>query len=413
MLPCSVLLALLSPDLSVLGIAANVLAAPFGETVALPLCLGHALLGPLPLLEQGTATVASGALLVVRQLALAVGNSPWLRVEVGSPSAWQLGLAAMGFAAPFLLRQAHQTLRLVHVWPCVVGFLVAAVGLEWSQREAGAPVSRLRFTALDVGQGDASLIDLPNGELMLIDAGGVVGAGADPGARVVVPVLRARRRAHVDIVVLSHPHPDHFGGLEAVLRSVSVGELWDTGQGEREGAGPAYRQLLDTARENGVPLRRPSELCGRHERGGTTIEVLGPCPDFEPGDNPNDNSFVLRISFGSRAILLTGDAELAQEQRLLQRAPDALGADLLKVGHHGSRTSSSIEFLHRVGPAVATISCGQGNRFGHPHASALSALTRSGAEVYRTDVTGAVRWQTDGRDVRLGTFQDCCARFHF
>jgi len=237
---------------------------------------------------------------------------------------------------------------------------------------------------------------------MLVDGGGMVGNPVDLGARVVQPVLRARRRSLLDVVVLSHPHPDHFGGLVSTLSSVRVGELWDTGQGEAVGAGPVYASLLATARRLGVPIRRPDTLCGApRDFGGATVEVLSPCPTFAPDASMNDSSFVIRIRFGSRSFLLVGDAEEGTERELLRRHGGALHADVLKVGHHGSRTSTSPEFLSAVRPDLAVISSGVRNRFGHPHPRTLETLASAGVTTLRTDRGGAVVVATDGTDLHV------------
>jgi len=238
---------------------------------------------------------------------------------------------------------------------------------------------------------------------MLIDGGGLVGSPVDTGQAVIAPVLRARRRSALAIVVLTHPHPDHFGGLISALAGVDVGEFWDTGQGEIEGAGPAYAVLLAGLRARGVPIVRPTSLCGRPRSwGGAEIEVLAPCPGPVPFANPNDNSFVIRVTFGRRAALLVGDAERAEEESLLTTRPSSLHADFLKVGHHGSATSSSPDFVAAVGAANVVISCGVRNRFGHPHALTLRTLTAAG-HVHRTDREGSIRWQTDGQATSLAT----------
>lgn len=232
---------------------------------------------------------------------------------------------------------------------------------------------------------------------MLIDGGGFVGSPVDTGARVLLPVLRARRRSKIDVVVLSHPHPDHFGGLVSTVQGIPVGELWDTGQGEEHGAGPAYASLLSGLRARGVPIRRPADLCGGARIvSGAVVEILSPCPGYHPDASANDNSFVLRISYGERAALLVGDAEHEAEAELIHRDPRALRADLLKVGHHGSRTSTSPAFLRAVSPALAAISCGVRNRFGHPHPIALAALSSAGVPALRTDRGGQILWETDG-----------------
>jgi competence protein ComEC len=260
---------------------------------------------------------------------------------------------------------------------------------------------------LDVDQGDATLVDLPDGSLMLVDAGGFVGSVVDPGKLAVLPALRARRRTRIDVVVLSHPHPDHFGGLLSIARAVPIGEFWDTGQGEAEGAGPAYAKLLEELRARRVPIRRPLDLCGEGRLfGRARLRVLGPCPAFVPHVDANDNSLVLRVELDRRAVLLTGDAEHDQEAELVRREPLALRADLLKVGHHGSRTSSTTAFLAAVRPRVATISSGVRNRFGHPHEEALSRLAGARAHALRLDRVGSVIWLTHGQRVELYTYSE-------
>jgi competence protein ComEC len=229
----------------------------------------------------------------------------------------------------------------------------------------------------------------------------MVGSPVDLGARVVQPVLRARRRRRLEAMVLSHPHPDHFGGLVSTLPLVEVGELWDTGQGEDQGAGASYASLLARARAQRVPIRRPRDLCGApRTEGGVTIEVLAPCPSFAPDAGANENSFVLRLTWGRRSALLVGDAE-HEEERALMALATSLHADFLKVGHHGSRTSTSPAFLAAVRPSFAAISAGVRNRFGHPSPLTLATLAEARVEVGRTDRGGAIVWETDGEAVRV------------
>jgi competence protein ComEC len=239
----------------------------------------------------------------------------------------------------------------------------------------------------------------------LIDGGGFVGSPVDPGRSVILPELRTRRRSRIDVMVLSHPHPDHFLGLLSVVRAVEVGEFWDTGQGLAQGAGPAYAELRALLRERGVRVRGPAELCGERRWGGVRVQVLAPCPDFRAEWGANDNSLVIRLQLGTRAFLFTGDSEHEAEQLLLSRGVE-LGADYLKVGHHGSRTSSSPEFLDRVRPRLASMSTGVRNRFGHPHAPTLTALSARGIAGLRTDRFGGVRIATDGSRLDVRTVAD-------
>ncbi|MFO0567859.1 MAG: DNA internalization-related competence protein ComEC/Rec2 [Polyangiaceae bacterium] len=391
MVPCLPLLALFSPEQTVAGLFANTLAAPIGEAVALPLCLLHPVLGGIPYFGAGLALVGSGALLWVRGVAKVSASLRFLAFPVPVPTEWHLALLAL-VALGAWLRPPR--------WRFVVAGAVALVALELGAIRAGNPRGELRVSVLDIGQGDSLLVDLPDGSVLLVDAGGSVG-GPDPGARVIAPLLRMRRRSRVDVVVISHPHPDHFGGMRAALERVDVGELWDTGQGEAEGAGPEYAALLAELRKRGVRIRRPPELCGEHRFGEARLEVLAPCPAATPNRNANDNSFVLRVSLGRRRALLVGDAEREEEHELARSRGEDLRADFLKIGHHGSRTSSSAELLSRVAPAYAAISCGVRNHFGHPHRETLESLRARGIHTLRTDLLGSIQWQTDGEAERV------------
>jgi competence protein ComEC len=401
MLPCIPLLSLLSSEIGLAGMLANVLAGPLGEACALPLCLAHAVVGFWPWLERGTAMAGGGALLIVRAIARLSAEQSQLRFALPVPSGFQLALMGALLVALLALKRGEGRRAVVAVLAAALGLLA----LERAQKTAGAPRGTLRATVLDVGQGDSSLIDFPDGSCWLVDGGGFVGSPVDPGRAVILPELRARRRSRIDVMILSHPHPDHFSGLESVLEAVEVGEFWDTGQGLAQGAGPTYARILALLRERRVPVRTPTELCGERRQGGVLVQVLSPCPGYRPALGANDNSFVIRLALGSRAFLLTGDAEHEAEETLLARnAP--LAADFLKVGHHGSRTSSSPAFLDAVRPLVATMGTGVRNRFGHPHVPTLEKLSARNIAALRTDRHGAVRLQTDGTSLDVVTVAD-------
>ncbi len=389
-LACAPIVLSMSPTLPAAGVLANLFAAPLGEAFALPFALLHTVLAFVPPLERGAALVASGALrgvLLVARAARATG----LVLPLPPPTA--AALAAAGVAVVSALAFANRFRRAL----AVAAGLALVWALELRARDAGRPLEVLRISVLDVGQGDAVAIDLPDGSFMLVDGGGIPGSDFDVGERIIKPVLRHRRRSRIDVAVISHPHPDHYAGLVSTLADLDVGEIWDTGEAERDG--PAHGDLAKIfadARARGIPIVRPRELCDAPRRfGEATVEVIAPCPEADPALSTNDASFVLRIRHGERTALLAGDLEREGETRLLEQNPAAIRADFLKVGHHGSKTSTSDAFLDAVSPRVAAISCGVRNRFGHPAPGVLEALARRGITVARTDTGGEWRWQTD------------------
>jgi len=421
-LPCLPILLWLSPGISLASVAANLLAGPLGELVALPLCLSHALLAPLPALEQGVALVASGALALIREVAHLTASIDWLFIELPPPGVWHLAALALGAggllglgaqAWPGGRASAAPLLSAARLWPAVRRWIaplwvvatlltLAMVEVLTARRHSAAYVreqARLVVTALDVGQGDATLIDLPDGRLVLIDGGGLPGSSLDLGVRVLLPVLRARRRSQLDLLVLSHPHPDHFGGLLTLARELPVAEFW---YGGGDGQGPsndasAVESLVTELRARGSVVRTAAELCRRGRASGElAVDVFWPCPELSPGQSANDNSLVLRIRWREQAALFVGDGERWAERRLIEREGSRLQAQFLKVGHHGSRSSSTRDFIALVRPQLASISAGAGNRFGHPHQETLATLAAFGVLSMRLDESGSVQWETDG-----------------
>ena len=391
--PCTPILALFAPTVPLGGLLANVIAIPIGESAALPLCLLHAVLSPWAAAERGCALAASGALLIVRFIARAFAGFSPLSMPVPPPTAAQLAVLCIATAAIGRFPGRWRRVSVVA--------MVLLITLEGLARYRGTPHGQLRVTFLDVGQGDSALVDLPDGSALVIDAGGLVGSPFDTGARVLAPTLRERRRAEVAVAILSHPHPDHFGGLVTGLGKMRVGALWDTGQGEREGMGAGYAALLSWARGRDIPVLRPASFCGEHAIGGAQIQVLSPCPDALADRGPNDNSIVLRIVYGTRAVLFLGDAEHEEEADLVAVDPSRLRADVIKIGHHGSRTSTGRALLAAVKPQEAVISVGTRNRFGHPHPTTLTTLADAGTRVWRTDRDGAVTVVTDGTSLEV------------
>lgn len=270
----------------------------------------------------------------------------------------------------------------------------------------GRPADELRLTALDVGQGDALLLELPGGKTMLIDGGPAAAPeqgreGYDAGESVILPALRERRIRRIDWVVLTHPHQDHAGGLPAVLRALPVGLLIEDGM---DGNAPAPKELEAVAAERGVPsvVVQGGQLLDLG--GGAIAQILAPPnPLFhDTRSDENANSVVLLVSYKGARLLLAGDMEAVGEEWLLEQGID-VRAELLKVAHHGSGYSSTPEFLAAVQPRYAVISAGRGNSYGHPDPDTLKRLQAVGATVYRTDQQGTITFRTRGEGWEVST----------
>lgn len=265
---------------------------------------------------------------------------------------------------------------------------------------------QLELTAIDVGQGDSLLICFPDSKVMLVDGGGVLSFGKhapsrlDIGEDVVSPYLWSRSIQKIDVVALTHAHDDHAGGIPAVIENFHPKQLW-TGAMAPSAAWSAVREK---ARTEGVKITALASG-QRFDFGGSHVEVISPARDYSPADNPtNDDSLGLRITYGARSILLTGDMERPSEMRALDDK-QPLRADILKVGHHGSNTSSTDPFLDAVSPVFALISDGYENSFHHPHPKVLARLHEHRAGVLRTDQDGLVTIRTDGRRISVETFR--------
>ncbi|HTX77767.1 MAG TPA: ComEC/Rec2 family competence protein [Terracidiphilus sp.] len=316
-------------------------------------------------------------------------------MRIPTPLPWQAGMfyALIG-AAMLLARSARSGARRA-TWAA----LASAAFIAWAPRPVDHPRDALFMEAIDVGQGDSLLLITPEGRTLLVDGGGFGGGPRqmqqdfDIGEEVVSATLWSRGIRHLDAVALSHAHSDHLGGLPAVLRNFHPAELW-VGNNPRV---PAYTALLDEAEALHTRVRvfRAGDT---FEFGSLDMHVLAPLAGYEPGAEPaNNDSLVLHAAYRETSVLLEGDAEAPIEQAML--AEPGLATTLLKVGHHGSITSTRPEFLARVAPQWAVISCGLRNRYGHPRQEVLEELERAHVRSFSTDINGAVCFRLDGRSV--------------
>ncbi|MGN7479116.1 MBL fold metallo-hydrolase [Solibacillus silvestris] len=236
---------------------------------------------------------------------------------------------------------------------------------------------------IDVGQGDSIFIQAPDGKTMLID-GGVKGAGKE-----LVNYLKANGVERLDYVVATHPDADHIGGLIAVLNSISIKEFIDSGKVHTS---QTYEEMLRLIQDKNIRFTVPKAGDQLTLDDELDIEVIG--ADETASDN-NDASIVLRVVYRNISFLLMGDADHGIERELLRKGID-VQATILKAGHHGSNTSSSLEFVKEVSPLATILSYGQDNKYGHPHAEVIDVLQQTGSEIYSTAEAGTIVVKTDG-----------------
>ncbi len=291
-------------------------------------------------------------------------------------------------------------------WRAAAGTATALllIVLVWHPFPPDLRLRELELTTVDVGQGDSLLLVFPDGKAMLVDGGGIPTFGRrsrtqlDIGEDVVAPYLWSRSFRGIDVVALTHAHEDHIGGLPALIDDFHPREIWTGAVPD----GPYWQKLCEKAASRGARLI--SFQAGRRMAfGGAEIEVLAPPDDYVPSDTPkNNDSLVLRVRFQRHTFLLSGDVERQIERRMLADG-EVTRSEVLKVAHHGSKTSSTDEFLDAVAPEFAVISVGSENSYGHPHSDVLERLRAHRALVFRTDRDGLVSIRSDGRRIRVET----------
>ena len=380
------LLALQFYRLAPAALLLNLAAVPLSAAVllaGLAVLVVAAVIPPLAPLLGDLAWMAAHALL---RSADPVRWMPALDVHVSPMPWWAIGLHACGTIA--LARHGRRR--------AAAPLALALLGLVAGD---GAPADgRLHVAVLDVGQGDGIVVRGPSGRVWVIDAGAASETGLDKGEAVVGPYLRATAVRRIDRLVVTHAHPDHAGGIPFLLRSFAVGEALEGPAPVRDGS---YDRLADALR--GADVTRRTLVRGVHETwDGAEVEVLWP-PRLPraPWRVRNDDSVVACLRYGAVAVLLAGDVERAAEAGFVPPA-----AAVLKVPHHGSRSSSTPEFVAAVAPRLALVSAGFRNRNGHPHPEVVERYRRAGIELLRTDLDGTIEVATDGSRVWVRTFRD-------
>jgi competence protein ComEC len=382
--------------LSATGVSANLIVVPLLSLVV-PFGFGSILTG-------------WHALAVVTKLLLdwAERVAAW---HVQFEPAWRIAALPLWIAIAFSASLFLLAIAVRHsrrwIAPALVCSLAVFGVMCWQPWKPEIRPGMLELTAIDVSQGDSLLLVFPDGETMLIDAGGFPGMSRmvrkpqlDVGEDVVSPYLWSRRIRRLDYAVLTHGHSDHMGGLAAVLDNFRPRALWIGAEPETA----EWKTVREHAAMDKVRILTLNRTLPPVTIGGARVRIVAPSRDYIPGEAPHNNdSLVFEVTYGQRSILLTGDAERPIEDDMLAEG-ELHRVTLLKVGHHGSKTSSSEEFLSQVNPKFALISDGYKNQFHHPNAEVLERLAQHHVQVFRTDQRGLITFRTDGNKVELEPF---------
>lgn len=378
---------------SLIAPLANLVAAPV-ITLAQPILFLALIASPAHAIAGFFAQAVHPLLFAFDWISWSASSIPFAAITVGTTPFTAL-LAAAAAVALIIACNSRHPMR-----PAITGVGALAVMAVWPFLPKNHD-HLLELDVLDVGQGDAILLRTDGGRWIVLDAG-PAWRGGDAGRSKVMPFI-LRRGGQVEALVLSHPHTDHVGGAASVINALHPRVYWDAAFA---GGSEAYSASLIAAKRHGIEWRRvhPGDSL---RLDGVSISFLAPDSLWTVKlKDPNLASTIALVRYGSVRFLLAGDAEREEEDWLVDRYGDNLRADVLKVAHHGSSTSSTDAFLRAVNPSLAIISVGAGNKYGHPNEDVLHALSRVGAAIMRTDLLGTITIRTDGTRIEVETRGD-------
>jgi len=378
---------------STVGLLANVIVVPLTGLLVPLLLVSTAL---TPLLEGLSSELFHLADFLAGIMVLVVrffSEAPFSSVWVSRPTFFEIFLY-------YALVISAANIKKVWIYRFLTPALVILILLDqgwWSMEKRFR--DELKVTFISVGQGDSALVEFPGGGTMLIDGGGLY-SDFDTGERIIAPLLWYKKIKKIDYMVLSHAQRDHMEGLKFIAGNFCVGEFWWNGyRGGGGGGAGELGGLGEILRRKEIPVRVVGAGTEEVRINGVTVEALHPARDY--GFDVNNMSLVLRLAYGERSFLFTGDIGPEAEEMISSDIPSST---VMKSPHHGSRRSSSSGFLEGVDPELVVISVGRGNSFGFPHAESLENYNNVGARVLRTDINGAVEVRTDGKRLEVTTY---------
>lgn len=407
-------------QISLVGLGTNFLVVPLVGFITVPLGLAGLFLLPVStILATWCLNAGAAVLAVALDIIKIFAWLPFAAVKTVTPSLLEIiCLYTLGLTLLYVFHIRSEFKNsvngdrrpvLVKTTRIIVGitvFILIVDGGYWLYQRFWH--SDLRITVVDVGSGSAALLEIPGGTTIMVDGGGFSdNSSFDVGARIIAPLLWQKKIKTIDLLILSHPNSDHLNGLIYLADNFNVTSLWANDE-RRNTLG--YKRLMEICSRRNIYIPAFTRLAREHLFNGVQLEILYPPRNFidlkksNKWRNSNNNSLVLRVSYGETSFLFPGDIEAAAEKELSGLANGRLASTVLVAPHHGSRSSSSQIFIDAVNPQVVVVSCSANSYFKFPHPEVLQRYSDLEADVYRTDLSGAVSLSTDGQRLQITSF---------
>ena len=397
------LLMLYFNQISLVGLFANVIVVPLIGFIVVPVGLLSVFLYPLTILGASFCIdICSSVLEQTLYIVIFFADLPFAAIKTITPTVVEICCFYVLFWVMLNLKHRPKPVLLAAVLSI---FVLSADTCYWLYHRFWH--DDLRVSIIDVGHGNASLLELPKGYTILIDGGGFSdNAVFDVGARIVAPFLWRRKIKTVDTIILSHPNSDHINGLVYIAENFNVKNVWTNSQGSKN---VGYQDFLKVIKKNNIHMPEYEEIFGCHCINGVCLDIFYPPVDFidrqkhDERRHVNNNSLVIKATLGSKSVLFPGDIKARAEEALAAMAEDQIDSTVLIAPHHGSKTSSSRIFIEKVRPETVIISSGWKGRFGFPHPSVLKRYRQKGCRVLGTSRHGAITLLTDGKTLSFKT----------